>query len=815
MSSRPSLLLPLVLSLALLAACDSSEERAEAHFQSGIELFEAGDVDRALVELRNVLSLDARHMEARKLFADIIRDRGKWGEAYRNYTTLVEMYPSETELRIVLADMAVRMGRWDDAVYHGNRVITDAPDDPRVQVISAALDFRSAISRRDTAARRDAAGRTETLLASLDDPSLAREIVIDNLIRDKSYVDALVHVRAAIDDGVVTEEKFRTKLSLLGEIGDEAGFGAGLEQAVAAFPQQRDFADDLIGWYTDQGALDKAEAFLRDQAAVGGDTAEANQMRLIVFLREMRGEDAALEQLDRFVADGVNPALFGSIAAEIRFDAGDTAGAIMAMEALLDGAVRGRQTRDNKVSLARMLAAEGKVIEARQYVDEVLAQDVGHVEGLKIRAAWLIQDDRADDAIAALRAALDQAPLDAQAMTLMAEAHTRNGNRGLAGEMLSLAFEASGSKPEEALNYARFLAADGKDRTAEAIVRNALQVTPGDARLLSFLGQAYVARQDWMRAARIEGELRAQPTSEARDAAQALEVMRLNARQLSAEAIGFLEELTDRDGTNGAELAVVRAHFAARDYAAAERFIDAALSQDPDRPVMRYLKASLMAATGRSGPAREIYRALLEEDPTDDIVWRALYATELRDGTPETAAEVLEAALQALPDDKNLLWAKAGVLQDEGDIDGAIAVYETLYAANPASPVLANNLASLLSTYRDSPEDLERAFTVAKRLRGVSVPAFQDTYGWIAYRRGLIEEALAHLEPAAAALPDDPLVIFRLGMAYVADARDADALALFERALTLAGPDDPRAPFQTARNEVARIQSFMTGSDAN
>lgn len=815
MSSRPKVLLPFVLALALLAGCDSSEERAEAHFESGLELLEDGDVDRALVELRNVLRLNARHKDGRKLYADLVKEQGKWRDAYRNYLSLVEMYPLDTEPRIILADMAVRMGRWDDAVHHGNRVLKDAPEDLRVQMVSVAIDFRGAISRRDDGARRDAARRALDLLPALENRSLARDIVIDSLIRDKAYADALVHVSDAIADGGATQENFRTKLSLLGEIDDGPGFGATLEQAAAAFPDHPDFEDDLIAWYAANGALDKAEMYLRNRIDPDGATADADRLRLVTFLRDMRGHSAALDTLDGFVSDGVSPALFGSIAAEIRFDAGAVEQATAQMEDIVATAASGRQTLDIKVSLARMLAAQGRLTGARQLVDDVLSQDVGHVDALKMRAAWLIQDDRADDAIAALRAALDQAPQDAQAMTLMAEAHVRNGNRGLAGEMLSLAFEASGSQPLEALDYARFLSADGNDRTAEAIALNALQVTPGDVGLLAFLGQAYVQHQDWQRAAQIERDLRLQSTPEAKAAARDLEVLRLNSRQRSAEAVGFLEELVQRDGTNPAELAVVRAYFAARDYPAAERFIDVALARAPERPVMRYLKASLLAATGRSETARKIYRDLLAEDPANDIAWRALYATELRDGTPDTAAEVLDAALQALPNDANLLWARAGALQDAGDIAGAIEVYETLYAANPASPVLANNLASLLSTHRDSAEDLDRAYTIAKRLRGVSVPAFQDTYGWIAYRRGLIEDALDHLEPAAQALPDNPLVAFRLAMAYVADARDAEALPLFRRSVLLSETQDELAPVVAAREQIARIESFMAESDAN
>jgi len=58
-TSKPLTLSALALfALLTLAGCDSVEERAEAHFQSGLALIEAGDYDRALVELRNVFQLD-------------------------------------------------------------------------------------------------------------------------------------------------------------------------------------------------------------------------------------------------------------------------------------------------------------------------------------------------------------------------------------------------------------------------------------------------------------------------------------------------------------------------------------------------------------------------------------------------------------------------------------------------------------------------------------------------------------------------------------------------------------------------------------
>jgi tetratricopeptide (TPR) repeat protein len=106
----------------------------------------------------------------------------------------------------------------------------------------------------------------------------------------------------------------------------------------------------------------------------------------------------------------------------------------------------------------------------------------------------------------------------------------------------------------------------------------------------------------------------------------------------------------------------------------------------------------------------------------------------------------------------------------------------------PNQPVVANNLASLISTYRDDEASLERAYTIARRLRGTDVAPFQDTYGWIAYRKGEYQEALEHLEPAAAVLGDDPLVQYHLGMTYLALGQQDAALDQLRRAVDLAGP---------------------------
>ncbi len=101
-----------------LAACDNAEERAEKHYQEGLTLLEAGDVDRALVEFRNVFKLNELHREARRAYAEVERDRGNLRAAYGQYLRLVEQYPDDFEARKALLEMAIPEGNWPEIERH-------------------------------------------------------------------------------------------------------------------------------------------------------------------------------------------------------------------------------------------------------------------------------------------------------------------------------------------------------------------------------------------------------------------------------------------------------------------------------------------------------------------------------------------------------------------------------------------------------------------------------------------------------------------------------------------------------------------------
>jgi cellulose synthase operon protein C len=797
--------------LLLLSACDTAEERAQGHYERAVELIDDGDVDRGLVELRNVFQLNAQHVDARKLYARTMLSRGNLREAFGNYTLVSEQLPNDLESRIELARLAIDVGDWEAFDRHVERAMTLAPDQPEVQLLSLVSEYRGATLANDGPARTELAERIGAMKESLPGDLLISQILIENHLSEQRFSSALAEVDAALAAAPDRRDFQQTRLALLAQLGDESEVERQLLEMVASDPSDVETKGSLIRWYLSRGETEKAEEILRADAVSENATTE-QRVQYIYFLNQSRGTEAARDAIDGLIEGAADIEILRSLRAGLDFDSGRREEAIAEMESIIAGAGEGSDEviRDVKVSLARMLEATGNQVAARQRVEEVLAEDTGHVEALKLRAGWFIAQDRPDDAILNLRAALDQAPRDPQIMTLMASAYLRSGSRELAGEMLSLAVESSNNAPDESIRYARFLLEDDKAAVAEPVLVDALRIAPNNIPVLIELGRVYLAMRDWPRLEQVEGTLRRSEQPEAVAAADSLRVTRLQNQDRTDEALALLETMAGQQGSNAAQLEIVRTHLRNGDTEAAEAYLDGLLADDPQNDLFLFLKGALYASTERPAEAEEIYRNLIAERPEQELFWRTLYTFLNRQGRFDDARTTLEEALETIPGAPNLQWALAGERERAGDIDGAIEIYEALYAANSDSVIVANNLASLISTHKTDTQSLDRAWAIARRLRGLDRPEFQDTYGWIALRRGEVDEAVQHLEPAAAALNNNPLVQFHLGMAYVAADRPEDAIAQLRRAIDLAGPADTRPQFQQAREEIARLEALTS-----
>ncbi len=814
-----------LVSVALfgLSACENSKDKAARHLASALQLAEKGDNDRALVEFRNVFQLDPENIEARRDFAAFLLKRGDLAGAYAQFQSVIDRSPSDQEALRGAADTAARLGNWPEAARQSTALLALVPGDAPMQAIKIASDYAIAAGKGDSDGLDKAAAAAKTLAASQPQDIFLTRVLVDNFARNKDFDGALAVLDPALQATPEDMSLYGLKVSLLSAKGDKPGVEAAL------LDMDKRFADPAIGqmilrWYIGNGQIDQAEAWLKAKTAAPGDAGLQARVGLALFLKQFRTPDAALAEIDAALKLAPEAPAAGTAAppaakpgtpapvtanalrvlrASILFDQGKRDEAIAAMKDILAKATPSDETRMVKVTLARMLVTTGELVQSRALVEEVLAEDAGNVEASKLKSAWLIDEDKTDDAVALLRAALESAPRDAQTMTLLAAAYARAGNHALQSDMLAQAVEASGKAPAETLRYANFLVADQKFLPAESLLIDALRLAPDNLDLLAAMGDLYIRMKDWPRAEGVASRLGDIGTPAAQAMADRLKPAILAGRDNVGAAVDYLKGLAAGSDDMKTQIALISAYLGDGKTTEAKALADQILAKNPTDKAARFVMAAVKGATGDGAGAVADLRALATEDPKNPQVWVALIRQTAQAQGQPAADPVIDEALTQLPDQGDLLVMKAGVLERKQDIDGAIAIYDKLYTAASGNLVVANNLASLISSYKTDQPSLDRAWAVARRLNGTTVPAFADTYGWLAHLRGQTAEALPYLELAAKGLDQDPMVHFHYAEALKAAGQADAARAQYARVLELVPGDDTRA-FVAAAREGAK-----------
>ena len=111
--------------------------------------------------------------------------------------------------------------------------------------------------------------------------------------------------------------------------------------------------------------------------------------------------------------------------------------------------------------------------------------------------------------------------------------------------------------------------------------------------------------------------------------------------------------------------------------------------------------------------------------------------------------------------------------------------YESALKINPSFVAAANNLAW---NYAEYGGNLDLALPLAEKAREMNPdsPEILDTLGWIYYKRGLFDNAVALLKDSSAKLKNrDPVVLYHLSMAYHRSGRKVEARDTLNKALAL------------------------------
>lgn len=381
-------------------------------------------------------------------------------------------------------------------------------------------------------------------------------------------------------------------------------------------------------------------------------------------------------------------------------------------------------------------------------------------------------------AYTALRAASDLAKLDASALVVLGDLALESYVFRDARELAQAAIVRDPQSAPAHVLLSRVLA--GTDDAAGAIA------AANAARRIDPQGQAFALAEILIALDRIEEahmELErlladddASPEAERRLALLAYREgdtqeaagrfsQRLRTGDGAGEALFYLGALAERHGNEQVALEMYRQ-----------------LVQAGAGMLARRRAAAVLMKQGKREEAFSLLDAEVESEPEASVdVVLAKSSLLIAADDAAAAVELLDAALDLYPGHPGILYQRALALESAGRVPDSIAAFESLLKRRPEDPTLMNALGYTLA---DNHKSLARANGLIDDALTLMPdnPAILDSQGWVRYRRGQAEQALAPLTRAYR-LSRDTEIAAHWGEVLWSLDRESEARTIWARAL--------------------------------
>jgi tetratricopeptide (TPR) repeat protein len=766
-----------VVALAATAGCGGAQARKAAHMEKGRHYLVAQSYEKARVEFQNALQIDPKYALAYYELGVTEEKLGHLPQAVQAYTNAIDLTPQHDYLdaTTALAKLMAMYGAPERAQELIKVALQKHPDQPELLALRAVArkqlkDLAGAIADAERA----------TQLAPRNEDAIAALAGLYQTQGEADKARALIE-RAVQDIPGSTDLRFMLA-QIYSDDGRLADAEAQYRKIAELQPADPAHRLRLAQFYSKTNQLDAAETALR--GAVKDFPADrAAKMSLIAFLGARRGRDVAEGELRKMiVAEPANRDLQFALARLYR-----GAQQYPKAEAIYSGVIAEEHTNPPGLVARNGLAAlrleQRDPDAALKLVNEVLAQNTRDNDALVIRADIELARNDARDAIADLRTVQRDQPANPTVLQALARAHLANGEPRVAEDVMRQAVELNPGNAELESGLAELLARLGKSDEANTVIAKAVEQLPGNLRALDTQFRIAMATSD---------------LHSANSAANAIVARepKLSVGYLYQGAVAEKEKRYEdalRLYTEAANLrpdalepfeAVVRVLSKTNRLPEALKRLDAAAQKNPKDALPLDLKGELLAANNRLPEAKEAFSEAIARAPTWWPAYRGLAKAQLL-GKEDLASVIagLRRAKAVVSPSERLSETLANLLVRAGKPDEAIAEYEETLRKYPKSDMAANNLAMLLVTYRTDAASLDRARDLTLHFAESTSLSYQDTYGWVLYKRGEAAAAVPVLARIVEESPDTAVARYHLGMAQVLAGNSADARDNLTRAV--------------------------------
>jgi len=712
---------------------------------------------------------------------------GKTAEAIIQYRNALEKEPKAGDVRLKLADAYLKQGEAAKGVQEYIRA-ADVLTDSTVQLRAGALLL---MARRFD----DAKVRAEKVLAA-EPKNVDAQVLLANALAGLKDLDGAV---SELEEAIQLNPERSATYANLGQL--EMGRGR-REAAERAFKRAVELAPKsaaphlaLGSFYWATSRIAEAEPELTGALKAEPDNVLALRSLATFYLATNRRDQA--EPYLRRVYDLTKSEPAALALADFYLLQKRDADA----RGLLEPLTKDPKPAAASLRLAVMDRIAGHGPDAYKRIESILSADSKQLQALILKSTFLFEDGKLDDALAAATSAVEAHPEALAAFSILgrvqAARHQTDAAIAAYQEAVHLNPLATGAK----VALARLQLSKGQPESSVGLAQDALKAEPQNADARLVLVQALIRQGELQRAQTELDTLRMKYPDSAPVHVQTGMLLGRK-RQLPEARREFERALQLAPDSLEAIGGLVALDLSTQRPADARARVDALVKTPGARPAALMLAGRTYAATGDLKTSEELFRRVVNEDPTQLSAYAALgqiYAKQRR--IPEAVAE-FEALAKREPKPVAALTLVGMLLEGQGDKAGAQQRYERVVQLDPNAAVAANNLAWM---YVQNGGNLDVALQLAQAAKRQlpNTPEVNDTLGFIYYKKDLASLAVPLFQSTVDKDPSNAEYHYHLGLAYGRTGDKVKASESLSRALALK-PDFNGA--QDARTALASLK---------
>jgi tetratricopeptide (TPR) repeat protein len=733
-----------LLAIALLStACDRSPEARSAKFMAeGKKLLEKKDPARALLQFRNAVQVTPKDPEAHYQLAVAFLGVGDIRQGVTALRKALELNPKHAAAQLRLAELMTNV---DDP-----EILKDA----RQRLESIIVD-----SPRNADALH-ALALTELKLGEADE-------AVQNLERAVSSAPQELIFAVTLAQAKLTQN-------------DPTGAEAILKKACDDFPKSADALVILGRFYSIRDQVKNAEQQFRLALAI--DPKSGAALLNLANLQMQLGQTAEAEKNFKQLST-LPEAMFKPVYADFLYQQGRRDEAIAEFERLA------RQDPDERATRTRLVAAyqsAGKLPDAQKVLSEALKKNQKDMDALLQRGELFLSAGKYPEAEADLNKVLHAKPDSAEVHFVLSKLDHARGSLLREREELSAALRLDPRLLQVRMYLASSLIADKAPQAALQV----LHETPEDQKhTVTFfeqwnwaqlsLGKTADARRGVdMAIARVRT-----PDLLLQDA-----ILKLEAKRYADGRQSLYELLRSNPEDARALRYLVASYSAQNQIGKGVDEVKAHAASHPKSADVQYFLGNLLLATGDKAQARQAFAAAKAVNPNYVPADMSLAQIDLLQANWKDARQELNTILTTKGENP-IARQWLGMLEAAaGDQAAAIADFRRVIEVQPDNTKVLNNLAYLLAESGDQTEEPLKYAQKAVEL-SPSDGDFEDTLGWVLYKRAVYELAVKHLE-SSVSKKVNAVSYYHLAMACAKAGKEERGRAAFKMALRM----DPNLP---------------------